>query len=273
MGEWGLSGGQRITTVGVVAASTGGTVITAAGSANTKGAYTELIATTPHAAEAIVVFARRASTAGDALIDLAIGAAASEQIIVPNLGKSQNSDYSAHALYLPIRIPAGVRLAARIQHASASATVQLQVMLLGQSWTGAVPFSRVTDYGANTADSGGTGIDPGGVANTKGAYSQLTAATTNRCSGLLVFFGNQGSIARTAGSHWNADIAIGAGGSEQIIIPDLPISAEAVGDILVCTQVFVPVLLPAGVRLAARAACTVTSSPGRLIDVICYGVD
>src|SRR5512138_3447198 len=59
-----------------------------------------------------------------------------------------------------------------------------------------------------------------GVANVKGAYSQLIASTPFDVAGLLFF-----CTIVSAGTPYLMDIAIGGAGSEQVVVPNLPIQS------------------------------------------------
>jgi hypothetical protein len=129
----------------------------------------------------------------------------------------------------------------------------------------------VTSYGATTADSGGISVDPGGVANTKGEYSEITAATTSPIDWLVVAIGNANDTARIT-NQMLLDIAIGAAASEQIIVPDLDVVVASAGDNIFPLFSNMPMSMPTGVRIAARLQSTSTTVGDRLLDVAAYGV-
>lgn len=271
MGSPSLRGGQRLTAVGAVTASSTGTAPTA-GSANVKGSYTELIASTAHDAHGIVINLMRTSAGGDYLVDIAIGGAGSEQIIVADLLRSTlGATFSHQPIFVPIYIPAGSRISARIQSTTGSATFSMIVTLVqgGDVMPGSEGIC--VTYGAASGDSGGTSIDPGGSANTKGSYSQITASTTRPIHWLIVAIGGQGNAARTSAG-WLMDIAIGGGGSEQVIVPNIPLSSHGNTDEMFPQFIELPVCIPAGSRLAVRAQSGITDATDRLFDVILYGV-
>lgn len=275
MGDWALYDGQGCETAGVASGSSTGATVTAAASANTKGAWTELTAATARDVTALLTNTRKAAATIDLLVDIGIGAAGSEQVLIPNL-KADGGGGSLHRdgpTLWPVSIPRGTRIAARCQATTASSTVRVQCLLFASSWLGAPGLSRVTDYGTNTADSGGVSIDPGGTAHTKGAWAQLTAATTNPVRAIVVGIGNQANASRTA-ADWLLDIGIGSAGSEQVIVADMHAEASTVDDQMI-PAIFgpIPVNLPAGTRLAARAQCSITDGTDRLFDVIVYGID
>ena len=265
-GRWETSGAAT-------AASDGATVT--AGALNTKGSWAELAAATALAGDLLIVQPGACSAAADYLVDIGIGAAGSEQTIVSNLlicaGKGPGAWFGC-PIVLPISIPAGTRLAARAQATTASATLTLIAHALARGWLDGAPLSRVATYGAATADSGGTSIDPGGSANTKGAWTQLASATSADHRALLLALGNQANTVRTAGS-WLVDIGIGAAGSEQTIVSNLFIRGDSSNDCVSTAMTLpLPIAIPAGTRLAVRAQSDITNATDRLFDAVLYGV-
>jgi hypothetical protein len=69
------------------------------------------------------------------LVDIAVGAAASEQVILPNILVSVGSGSALpnDLVYLPMAVKAGQRIAARCQSATASAAMTVGVYLVGQT--------------------------------------------------------------------------------------------------------------------------------------------
>lgn len=276
MGDWPLLDGQGTETAGVTSGSSTGIAITAAGSANTKGSWVELTPATTRPATGLLVTIRRGHTAtADFLLDIGIGGSGSEIAIVPNLKGDNGSNLLTRSapLLIPVSIPAGTRIAARCQSTSASAISRVQVTLLYGSWLGQPTLGRVTDYGTATADSGGVSVDPGGSANTKGSWAQIVASTTNPIRALIIGIGNQANSSRT-NADFLLDVAFGGSGSETVLVADQHLEASASDDIMSPTFIGpIPVNIPAGTRLAARGACSITDATDRLFDVICYGVD
>ena len=166
MGDWPLTLSSNIQTVGQNYASSRGTTVTASASANVKGAWSQIVASTPIAAKTIIIDFR-CSLNGGFLVDVGIGASTVETVIIANLIAARfqsNSNYS-----FPISIPAGSRISARAQATTGSDALFVLVMLLSHGFAG-TSFSRVTGYGVATADSGATQVDPGATANTKQAW-------------------------------------------------------------------------------------------------------
>lgn len=271
MAEWPLVGGQRESTEGEVTASTSAVQGTTSATANTKGNWTQLVASTPFEANAVMLFIRVTASSRRFLIDLGIGASGSEQVIVPNLHVSGASNLVAVVL-VPIRIAAGARLAIRGQSPTGSSTFQVEAMLIGESFLTAEGLARVTDYGTDTSTSGGVSVDPGGTAHTKGAWSQIVASTANPIRGLIVAQGSQANAAMTA-CNWLVDVGIGGAGSEQVILDNLLFRSSVLNAATPSFVGAIPITIPAGTRLAVRAQCDIIDATDRLLDFALYGVD
>lgn len=237
---------------GALTASSSAALLTShASSANTKGSYTQLIASTARATEGMILQIRGFNTERF-LIDIAIGAAASEIVVVPNLACAVVSN-SCNLAYIPLAIASGVRVAARVQSNALSNQIQLQLFLIH----GLPGLHRATTYGADTANSRGTLATASASLNTKGNYAELTASTTNPIK-ILYVCSSPGTT--TAGSVL-CDIAVGAAGSERVIISNLYIrhaTANRTNDIGGAVGPF-PVDIPAGTRLSACIQSNVAS--------------
>jgi hypothetical protein len=122
------SGFGLATDYGSDTANSTGTTVTS-GAAGTKGSYAQLTASCNEVSYLIVMVNKGSATATDyQLVDIAIGGAGSEQIILPNLRSSQTSSagHLVPCLYgYPVKIPAGTRIAARIAFGQASKTAQI----------------------------------------------------------------------------------------------------------------------------------------------------
>ncbi len=274
MPTWPLVDTSRMVTVGTSAGSSTGTTITA-GSANAKGSWTQLVASSAFQADELIVqIGNNSGANADYLVDIGVGAGGSEQVILSNLTVSAGSASAIRTNYpaIPIAIPAGSRIAARCQSSSNAATLAVQLTLIQYGLNRSTGLSRCTTYGADTSDSGGVSIDPGGSANTKGSWTEITSSTSVLHQGLMIGIGNQANNARTVASLL-LDIGIGAGGSEQVVVADYILKADANGDFVApCLGPVLPLTIPAGTRLAARAATHITDATDRLFDVILYGI-
>lgn len=265
-------GGPEPSTSGSAAApaTTDGISVTPSATAHTKGSWTELVASTSSAVDFVILGFRGPTVSY--LVDIGTGGAGSETVLISNLLVLCRDFVHVNQIPLPVEIPTGTRVAARCQARLASqAAIKVGLtMLHGGSAVG----TAVQSYGANTADSGGTQVDSGGAANTKGSWSELTASTTATTKALMVavakpdFHTNQGSTPL-----WRVDIGTGAAASESVLIPDLFFSADTTLDMPMCPYVGpLPVEVASGTRLAARAQSTSTGGTDRLLDVAVYAI-
>lgn len=271
MGDWPLlAGGNVAESDGRVAASSTMVAITGAGS-YAKGSWAQLIAATEFEADAIIVWAAMAGNQRTGLVDIGIGTGGSEQVLIPNLTVSRAFDAAAEGLFtavLPVRVPAGSRVAARLASAGADSGYA-GVTLIGGGPGVPSGFQRATDYGTNTGAASGTSVDAGASANAKGSWVQLVASTTHPIRSLLVMAHAAGSSG-SAGRHL-LDIAIGASNSEEVILANLVVQksyAWAPGWIGP-----IPVSIPAGTRIAACAQCSVTTTGVKELGVSLIGLD
>ena len=103
----------------------------------------------------------------------------------------------------------------------------------------------------------------GGVgAHVKGAWVELDASTARRVLSLtvVVISGN------TASEPLDVDIGVGAGGSEAVLIGDIPYATPALNSTASFTNIQFAVEIDAGTRIAAR--CSSTAGAGTETCVI-----
>lgn len=237
---------------------------------NTKSTWTTIISGLPAAGGWISLGTDRMIDPGDraALLDIGIGTAGSETIVVPDLlfgGRPYRPTL------FPLHIPAGATVRARAQSAISFAFIRLRThVFYGEPDCGLSVPGGITAYGTVTATSGGTHVTPSGTANVKGSYAQLTAATTAPIHALMVMV--QGSSSTLTNMEYLIDVAVGGSGSETVILPDFAVRTQDDETIFPRSPEFWPMsmCLPAGVRLAARclAVNTTTATP---IEVAVYG--
>jgi hypothetical protein len=210
--------------VGTTSVEYGTSVAAHATTAHTKNAtYTTLIATTSYKAYGIFVGCHATSTASTResfLVDIAIGAASSEVVIIPNLlagnqAASSTTSGMGSYYYFPIIIPANVRISATCQSDTAADTVFVDVHLVQHAIPGAWYGSRVTAYGADTATSTGVSMSPGN--STYATDVNLSASTTNPIKYLQI---GTDIYTNSAGATQRGLMRITAGTS--ILAQDLP---------------------------------------------------
>lgn len=260
MVAWPLLDSSLIAQGGAVLSPSGMTTVTASATVHTKGPWTELVASCPETSLLNIRFlqASPATTDTAVLIDIGIGPAGSEVVVVPNMHTGGWNGIPG--VILPLAIPAGTRIAARIQSAVASKTIEMQVHCGGG---GVVPADAVGDaitYGADTAASAGTTLTTVGSANVKGAWTELVAATTRDHRFIVPFPGKPAGTTVPA-TNGLIDIGIGPAGSEVVLVPDLYYETYT-SEVMTPNNPLLPCRIPAGTRLSARYQSTGTTAAG-----------
>lgn len=133
-----MESSDRAVTYGALTASSGGTLLTTAGATNTKAAWTVITASTTAVARHMLVTLQPPDTAtvtaGVGLVDIGVGAAAAEQVIISNMSyettTAERIEYGP--IVFPVSVPAGSRLTARYQCSTTT--------------TGAVPRVTLTTF-------------------------------------------------------------------------------------------------------------------------------
>lgn len=156
-----LLGGSSASPYARIQASASVTV-TADSAAHTKGAWTELIASSSDAATMVTlcvsaVGSNNVDTA--TLLDLAVGAAGAETVVVSNIpvGGAGIANLTRWSIPLPLSIASGARISARIQSivtGGKTATVSIGLLSGGHI----TPAASLTVLGANTGTSQGVQV-------------------------------------------------------------------------------------------------------------------
>lgn len=249
-----------------------GVAFTDPGSLNTKGAWTELVASSAGGDGLVVSGICYNQTLTDRLVDIGTGGAGSEQVLIPDLYVPQGSDtISLGPMFFPIPIPAGTRIAGRFARSAASAKFAAHVHTFREPFSTNPPFSLLDAHGVNAAQSRGQTIDPGGTANVKGAWTAVTNSTARDHRGLYIAIGRDTTISN--GTRWLVDIGTGGAGSEVAIVSDIACGAAPALD-YVSAPFIGPIYvdIPAGSRLSARAQCDSTTSADRQFYIVLYGL-
>lgn len=238
-------------------------------SANTKGVWNEIIASTVDDYSYLVVTGQGV-VSNRVLADVAIGAIGSEIVIINNLetfrqGASRGGNIS---YMLPVKVPKGSRISMRGQRPEVgSQTVSFSV----HGISGRATTSLVETYGVVPSLTLGTEIDPGATANTKGSWVEVTAATGINLQKLIIRM-SAGANSALSGYNFLFDVAIGAMASEQIIIQDMVMSSISADDQISPEIFYMPCSVPAGSRLSVRAQCSGTDVLDRIFYAFLYGL-
>lgn len=244
-----------------------------AGVAHDKGAWVELIATTSVVMDGIRLFPTgNSSTATDTscLLDIGIGAAASEFAVASqiDIGYFSTSGLEPTLIDVPVRIPLGSRVALRVQggQTSTNKPVSAYGILVHPGQIRRAPAALVP-IGSSTTTSQGTTLTAPGAANTKAAWTEIAATTTQALMGVLVCVGMSGTS--QAASSSLVDVAVGASGAEVVISGNQPISTSASENCTGQRWKLVQAHIPAGSRLAARYQASATTA---VVNVSFLGV-
>ena len=189
--------------------------LTANTSAHTKGSYTELIASASANAGLLVLMVQDIAVAGTntaTLIDIATGASGSETNIISNLavgGAVATAGPTGVAVSIPLQIPSGTRLSARIQSVvTGGKTATAQVFLLTASSDYATAPTSVDVIGGNTANSQGISFS-----GASGTWVQATASTSQAYRAVAIVPSTHNSSIAAFSPQF--DVGVGSSGSEQ----------------------------------------------------------
>jgi hypothetical protein len=236
----------------------------------TYGAWAQLIASTPFDADGLIVWLPdSASVSGGGSINIGVGAAGSEHIIIKGVILN-GVNTSMHWFYAPIQVPAGSRIAfqAAEETYTAGDCIQCGVSLMGGGY-GNFAGAGMEIVNSNTGVAyEGVSVAASSTVDSYGAFTQITASTGRDYLGFMVGLDDLAGTTSESGGYCQLDIAIGAAGSEQPIIFDLPFDLPY-GPPTPATfgPFFFPI--PAGTRISAKFACNIASNT---IGVSVYGI-
>lgn len=188
-----------------------GTNITASATIHTKGSYTQLIASTTYDWHGFWIYAINTATsaaATDLLLDVAVGAAASEQVILPNwmVGWSPAVTLGPRRMFVPIFIPRGRRIAARSQALIASDVVNVLVFgVIGNSGLPGPLFSNCDAYGIDAATSSGTSHTAGN-SGAESADANVGSTTSRSYGAVRLGVASQSTTTTAIAYHWELTI-------------------------------------------------------------------
>lgn len=238
--------------------ASGGTTVSST-TEHTYGSWAQLKAASGIEATHLIVGIADPNGGSDIVVDIGIGGAGSEVVVAEALavrgeGSLRNSgvDYS-----IPLRIPAGSRVSARMKGSAASRNCQVSVRAIA----GPSPYSSFEKMefvgSAAFATTGYTN-------NAKGAWSQMVASIPNDLKALHLLWAN---VDTSSGQSSAAlmDFGFGVAGSEIVLVQDLHATAQGSTAGVIYHNAFVPIGLPAGTRLAMRGQVSAGSSSRYLV--------
>ncbi len=177
-----------------------GTTVTASGSINTKGSWVTLLTPSFDTQWVAFCFMYSADSAvmTDQLIDIGIGGAGSEVVIVPNylcgwagtpLAGGVGIGTQDKWFVVPMQIPAGTRIAARLQSVISADTVNVLAFASGDASGTVVGLANADTYGADTATSKGVQLVNSASSGTFGSWTNLGSPTSRDYKAILLGLG------------------------------------------------------------------------------------
>ncbi len=214
-----------------------GTLITASGSANTKGSYATCLSAL--AFDAYGIFIRcsdifwDAATATDTLVDVGVDptGGTSFSVVIPDLyfsGTSALIHGPGMSYYFPLYIKAGSSIGLRMASPKTSNTASAQVRVYGKPRDpkSVKAGSYVTSFGVTSASSTGTAVTAG--TTSEGAWTQLGANTT-KDYWWFQFGAGFSTAGQTADDIYGFDLGVGDGTNKSIAIQDQITSIGSTG--------------------------------------------
>lgn len=265
MSDWLPSGGfPRTETWGASTATSSGTTLAANATANVYGSFSELIASTGIFARRIMLEIADASGAGALAIDIAIGASGSEVVIAEAVhaqmdGAGRNN---AMSYVLPISVPAGVRVSARLKSEFGGRTVK--VVARGVAGDDQVTsFQGMSYLGFRYTPTNGYS------AHTKGAWAQLIASTARQYKALHVAWAALDFVASGTTSAL-MDLGVGAASSEVVLADNL-LATGLVGGLFGWQNALIEGSVSAASRLSFRGQVSVAGNASRFLGMYVHG--
>lgn len=235
--------------------------VTSSGTAHTKGAWTELIASTSANGDFIVLGSTNVGAGAfntATLIDIGIGAAGAEVAIASNIAIGSWVDMS---IPIPLKIASGSRVAARIQSVRTSIPVTIKCQVFDSGNYADAPTS-VDVIGTSTATSEGT------LMSSTNAWVQLTASTSQAYSAIVAVPSASDNV--MAGLTVTYSVGRGAASSETVIGTFSMLTTT--GEIIYPGGLISPMVFagpfPAGTRLVGRA----DAAAGTDMDLCVIGI-
>jgi hypothetical protein len=224
--------------------------LTASATAHTKGGWSQLIASTSANASYIIIDAGDVSTSGAntaTLLDIGTGASGSETTLIGDvaIGSAARLGFRAPFTFgVPIQIPSGVRLSARIQSVVTSKTATIRIFTFDLGDYAAAPTS-VDVIGTDTATSAGTAMS-----GASGTWTQVIASTTRAYRAVVAV--PSASDTSVAGIIVQFTVGRGAAASETEIGRVFGHFADVETAGMGALPTLIPASVASGTRLAVR---------------------
>jgi hypothetical protein len=219
--------------------------VTANATAHTKGAWVQLVASTSANASAIYIETTVVNNGFDTscLLDIGTGASGSETALISNIAiGGSRAVLGSYGFVVPIQVPSGTRISARIQHITGSATGSVLVETRNYGDYAQSPTS-VDTIGVNTATSEGTNF------SANNTYVQLTSSTSRAYRAVVMLPNVSGNALATIKTPFT--LARGASGSETEIATRYYEYGNS-ENVNMNDDPLVPAVIASGTRLAVK---------------------
>jgi hypothetical protein len=245
-----LASASRYEALGVATGT--GTTVTAAATVNTFGS-TVTLGTASFDYDGFFVSVQSNSNAS-CLVDIIINTGGSDQIIVPNIPSPQVSGGAITQCgsgLIPVRIPAGALVKAKVQSATVSATVNVSLVGFQGDENTSLGFRGLAGCTDITGSVPTNSLTM--TSSTQTAPVQVQLSTQNRIAGLFWSYSTKGLSAGSLGIAMQ--VGWGTAGNENWLFTAL-LSIST----LPILQGPYPCDLPAGTRLVVRAQASGTDT-------------
>lgn len=261
MGLWKKPQQGRVVQHGISALL--GTNVTFGATAHTKGAWTEIVASAEFDADGFELFLVDAGSVNKSIIDVAVGSAGNETIIVENFCiRHSIDDASTKIACFPIAIPQGARISVRGQNGGSSEVFAFSIKLMESAPSS---FQLVESFGADESSSSGVLLPSSTSA--KSSWIEIAFAVNGNSKYIQI-----PNLCLTPFVDREAifDIGIGAAGQEVAVFSDLHFRTDSSVSTARDRMLFEsPVNWPAGTRVAMRVQSIVAISTWE-VSLYCY---
>jgi hypothetical protein len=241
--------------------------LTASTTAHTYGAWTEVVASLASDTSMLNILVggiNQSTVDTSSVVSIGIGASGSETELfyyaVGSAYTETSSIYGGLNVQVPVSLPAGTRVAARLQSlVTGGKTGTIQIQRIGATAVSLPSLPKKYDsLGVNLATSTGTDLPALNV------YQEIVASTTNAYRGLVLI----PSVASTAIGTAVTNMTVGVGASGSEIDIGTVACRSTIAETIACPiNMFFPFNIPAGSRIAVKQSINSTSFDASVIGV------
>lgn len=247
---------------------TSGFISASTTAANTKGSWVPCVASTSSDTGLICLHLVGFQPSGDRgnLCDIGVGPTGQEQVLVSNIAFGNTSFSQIPMIVIPAFIPAGSRVAFRLQTAASSGGFNPGLTLNTTPDARLLPSvsTGIDTYGANTATSRGTAL-----LTAAGQYREIAAATTRPYQALVLVPSNGNPSASGSAGVNTMTLAIGIQGLEIDVLSVYNSNGFNSPGNPCPPFLWVGRHVPAGTRLSVKHNA---ASNGNLLEAVVLGV-